>query len=322
MLRKNELTNQVHFLILLFAQFFWSLVPGIWSLNCVLFLAHAVDLCVLREKLIFGFNFICMCYLTGKKISNTEFNELMELGERMGFLSDELAIYKGFDYNMVHVIRANTETKQQERVKMQWGFLPFYLKTKEDVKKFRFGYKDESGKYHKPYTTLNATSEELLGKMFKDAALKRRCLVPVNCFYEWMHVTVVGKSGKLLKTPEKFPYLIEMKNEPEFYLAGVWQPWYDTETKTTTNTFAIVTTSANPLMKQIHNSKQRMPTILPGNVAEAWLFNDLSDQEILDIANYQVASGEMKATPLDKDFLKKQNPHEQTIYKEVPELVY
>ena len=75
-------------------------------------------------------------------------------------------------------------------------------------------------------------------------------------------------------------------------------------------------------MKQIHNSKERMPTILPGDLAEAWLYNDLNDQDILDIANYQVASGEMAAIPLHKDFLKNKNPHEEVIYKEVPELVY
>ena len=263
-----------------------------------------------------------MCYLTGRKISNTEFQELLELNERMGFLNEELAIYKGFDYNTYPVIRPAEGKRATEIAKMQWGFLPGYVKTKEDVKKFRFGYKDDAGKYHKPYTTLNATSEELLSKMFKDAALKRRCLVPVNCFYEWMHLTVVGKSGKLLKTPEKFPYLIEMRSEPEFYLAGIWQPWFDFESNATTNTFAIVTTSANGLMKQIHNSKERMPTILPGDLADAWLYNQLTDQEILDIANYQVASAEMAATPLDKDFLKKQNPHERTLYREVPELVY
>ena len=94
------------------------------------------------------------------------------------------------------------------------------------------------------------------------------------------------------------------------------------DTGITTDTFAIVTTDANTLMKQIHNSKERMPTILPGDVAEAWLYKDLNDQEILDIANYQVASAEMKATPLHKDFLKRDNPHEEVIYQEVPELVY
>jgi putative SOS response-associated peptidase YedK len=88
------------------------------------------------------------------------------------------------------------------------------------------------------------------------------------------------------------------------------------------DTYAIVTTAANTLMKQIHNSRERMPTILPGDLAEAWLYNDLSHQNILDIANYQVASAEMIAIPLDKDFLKKENPHEQVVYKDAPELVY
>jgi hypothetical protein len=47
-----------------------------------------------------------------------------------------------------------------------------------------------------------------------------------------------------------------------------------------------------------------MPTILPGDLAEAWLYKDLSDQEIVDIGNYQVSSVDMKAWPLHKDFLK------------------
>jgi putative SOS response-associated peptidase YedK len=112
-----------------------------------------------------------------------------------------------------------------------------------------------------------------------------------------------------------------MKNQEEFYMAGVWEPWFDTESKMITNTFSLITTVANSLMKQIHNSKERMPTILPGDLAEAWLYHDLSEQDILDIANYQVASEEMIATPLDKDFLKKANPHERVIYKEAPQLV-
>jgi hypothetical protein len=75
-------------------------------------------------------------------------------------------------------------------------------------------------------------------------------------------------------------------------------------------------------MKQIHNSKERMPTILPGDLAEAWLYKELSDQDILDIANYQCSSAEMIATALDKDFLKSSNPHAPVVYKDVPELVY
>jgi putative SOS response-associated peptidase YedK len=263
-----------------------------------------------------------MCYFTTRKISQTEYFQHLESGNNHAFLDPEVVIYKGFDHNMCLVERKVASTHQTERLKMQWGYLPPYLKNYEEVKKFRFGYKDANGVFQKGFTTLNATSEELLNKMFKEAALKRRCLVPVHGFFEWMHVMVVGKSGKLLKTPEKFPYLIRMRNESEFFLAAIWQPWFNAEIKMTINTFAIATTSANTLMKQIHNSKERMPTILPGNLAEAWLHHDLSEQEILDIANYQVASAEMIATPVHKDFLKRENPYEEVIYKEAPELVY
>ena len=262
-----------------------------------------------------------MCYYNGRRVTKDEYSRLKDLEKTIAFLNGELAIHKGFDYQDFPVIRPIAGSHQTERVDMQWGFLPSYLKNQEEVGKFRNGYKDAKGQYVRGYTTLNATSEQLLNKMYKDAALHRRCLIPSNGFYEWRHVQVVGTSGKLLKTPEKFPYLIEMRNEPEFYMAGVYQPWTNQDTKVTINTFAIVTTAANSLMKQIHNSKERMPTILPGNLTEAWLYNDLQDQEILDIANYQVASAEMKATLLYQDFLKRENPHEPAVDPRVENLI-
>jgi putative SOS response-associated peptidase YedK len=263
-----------------------------------------------------------MCYYNSTKVTREEYQELIDLEKVVAFLNEDFVIQKGFDYNDFPIVRPIAGTHETERVKMQWGFLPPTLKSEEEIKNFRFGYKDPSGRYVKGFITLNATSEELLNRMYKDAAKKRRCLIPSNGFYEWMHVQVVGKSGKLLKTAEKFPYLVRMKDQEEFYIAGVWQPCFIGETKTTVNTFALVTTVANSLMKQIHNSKERMPTILPGDLAQAWLYNDLSDQDILDIANYQAASAEMIATPLDKDFLKKPNPHERVVYTEAPVLVY
>ncbi len=263
-----------------------------------------------------------MCYYNGRKVTREEYSRLKELEKAVAFMNDEIFIAKGFDFDDWPVLIVKDGKHETERVNMEWGFLPPYLKDREAVKKFRTGYKDETGKYHQGYPCLNATSEELLNKIYKDAAKHHRCLIPSSGFYEWMHVQVVGKSGKLLKTPEKFPYLIQMENEPEFYMAGVWSPWKDKETNIVTNTFSLVTTVANKLMKQVHNSKERMPTILPGDLAEAWLYKDLSDDEILDIANYQAASAEMKATPLHKDFLKRTNPHEAVIYTEVPELIY
>jgi putative SOS response-associated peptidase YedK len=88
------------------------------------------------------------------------------------------------------VIRPLTGTHDMEKVRMQWGFLPSCLKNKEQVIKFIFGFKDETGKYQRPHTTLNATSEELLSNMYKHAAKNRRCLVPSNRFIHYYFVDI------------------------------------------------------------------------------------------------------------------------------------
>jgi putative SOS response-associated peptidase YedK len=228
----------------------------------------------------------------------------------MVYQGQEYIICKGFDYNTLPVFRPAAVGGGLEKVYMQWGFLPNYIRGQEQVDRFRRGYEDAAGKFHPPYTTLNATSEQLLDKMFKPAALHGRVLVPFSRFYEWRHVQVVGKSGKLLKTPEKFPYRVEMKDKSApWYLAGVSGSWTDDATGRKKDTFAIVTTEANSLMKQIHNSKERMPTILPARIAMDWLKPDLDEHGILDIANYQIASAEMEATLLEQPFLKADNPH-------------
>jgi putative SOS response-associated peptidase YedK len=264
-----------------------------------------------------------MCNYMGRRVTRAEYNELVSFAKKVAFLNDELAIYKGFDHNDIPVMKLIPGTKDLETVNMQWGFLPHKMKNDEAIRRFRFGYKPEGGKWIPGYTTLNATSEELLNKMFKHAALHRRILVPLEWFYEWRHIQVVGVSGKLLKTPEKFPYKIEMRDKAEpHYFAGIYNPTFNEDTKVTTNTFAITTTDANSLMRQIHNSKNRMPTILPPRIAEMWLNPDLDENGILDISNYQVASAEMIATPLHPDFLKNPNPHECVEDARVPKLEY
>lgn len=254
-----------------------------------------------------------MCYYYGRKVTRDEYNRFKEEEKKIAFLNKEFAIFKGFDYNSLPVLVLNTDTGNTERVEMEWSYLPSYVRSTEAAAKFRNGYKDETGKYHKGYTTLNFVSEEVMNRVFKES-IHTRCLVEFDWFYEWMHKQVVGKSGKLLKTPEKFPYWIELKEQGPHYFAGL----YNKNTKS----FAFATTEANSLMKQIHNSKERMPTILPGDLHKDWLSPDLSIDNILDLCNYQTATAQMKATPLDKDFLKKENPHERTVYAEAGELVY
>ena len=88
------------------------------------------------------------------------------------------------------------------------------------------------------------------------------------------------------------------------------------------DTFAIDTTKANSLMRQIHNSKNRMPVILPEHLADEWTDPGLTEKRIHELATYQYPSSAMKAHPIAKEFLKNEDPTEPFTYEILEELVY
>jgi putative SOS response-associated peptidase YedK len=172
-------------------------------------------------------------------------------------------------------------------------------------------------------TTLNAIGEELLlpGKMYREAALKRRCLFLSTGFYEWRHIFPMGKKGQPLKTAVKYPYHIRTKiNDEIHFTAGIWQPWTDKETGETVDTCALVTTKANKIMEQIHNSKKRMPCILTEELAGEWISDGLSEDRILELATFQYPTQQMEAWSIQKDFKTAFNPLETFEYADLPAL--
>lgn len=133
-------------------------------------------------------------------------------------------------------------------------------------------------------------------KMFRKAALQRRCLILSSEFYEWRHLYRLNKrTNQPLKTADKYPYHIGLKNKDYFFIAAIWQNWTDKDTGETVDTVALVTTEANPLMRQIHNSKNLMPTMLPDELAWEWMMQDLSEERITELATYQINTSEMEA---------------------------
>jgi len=265
-----------------------------------------------------------MCYYNGQKVTRSEFIRLKNLEKAISqypFLNRDLNI--GFDYGNGAVLKKIEGQEEFEIVEMEWGFLPGYIRNRQQAEKFRTGYKKENGQWQQPILTLNAMSEEMLlhNKMYQDAALKRRCLVLSSGFYEWRHVFPVGKkTGKPLKTAIKYPYHIGVKGREYFFMAGIWQPWKDIETGEYVETFSIVTTSANKLMEQIHNSKKRMPTILTEGLAWEWLFGEIGEQRITEIATFQFPAEQMEACTISKDFRNALDPAEAFIYEDLPPL--
>jgi putative SOS response-associated peptidase YedK len=124
---------------------------------------------------------------------------------------------------------------------MRWGFVPRWAKAPA-----------------KGAPLNNARAETVAVKpAFREAYRRRRCLVPMNGFYEWQ------RSGA-----EKTPYYIRMQDAGLFAVAGLYEYWPGDGTAAPMTTFTMLTTGPNALMQPIHD---RMPVIVPPAAYDAWL---------------------------------------------------
>ena len=270
-----------------------------------------------------------MCYYNAQKVTHAEFIRLKKLEktivERDFF--NRLVIV-GFDFGSTTVLKPIEGEEDFEIVQMEWGFLPDPLKwpfieTRQDAFKIRRGYTDARGKFIQPLNFLNAVSEELLqpNKVYRQAALQRRCIIPSSGFYDWRHIFPLNKrTGQPLKTAVKYPYRVMVKDKEIFWIAGIWNQWTDAETGETIDTCSIVTTEANLVMSQIHNSKKRMPTMLNDELAWEWMFGKLDEKRISEIARWQIPWQDLSYYTLTKDFLNSHDPLKEFIYPELPAL--
>jgi len=143
-----------------------------------------------------------------------------------------------------------------------WGFIPWWTKGLEAGLKLRV-------------QTLNCISEEMYEKpAFRDAAKEgRRCLIPCSGFFEWRWMDEKGKS--------KVPYFVSVPGSKLFSLAGLYTTFHDRATDQRYHTYTVLTTRANPLMEKIHNSKKRMPVIIPREYEQDWLSPALTETDVL-----------------------------------------
>jgi putative SOS response-associated peptidase YedK len=102
---------------------------------------------------------------------------------------------------------------------------------------------------------------------FRYAFQKRRCLVPVDAYYEWQRAGDVRQ-----------PYAITRPDGRPIALAGLWAGWKDEDTGEVIRSFTIVTTAANAMMAPIHD---RMPVVIPEEHWDAWLDPARTDAEAL-----------------------------------------
>lgn len=134
---------------------------------------------------------------------------------------------------------------------------------------------------------FNARAETLsTSPAFRAALKRRRCLVPVDSFYEWR------RAGKVRQ-----PFRISRTDGRPLALAGLWAGWRDPETDEVRRTFTIVTTSPNDLMRPIHN---RMPVILEPDAWARWLDPTLPDRGELNGLLVPAEDGSLEAYPVSR----------------------
>ncbi len=183
-----------------------------------------------------------MCYQT--KITKQK----EEIAQRFKVDISDLKLFNptefcsAFEYPKTPVI---TNLNPEKAVLYNWGLIPSWT---EDISIRNY--------------TLNARIETLTEKSsFKDV-IQNRCLVIANGFYEWQWVT---KSGS-----KKQKYLMTLSNEELFAFAGIFSEWTNFNNEKI-HSYSIITTQANDLMSEIHNTKQRMPVILKKEDEQHWL---------------------------------------------------
>ncbi|HEU0237074.1 MAG TPA: SOS response-associated peptidase [Candidatus Limnocylindrales bacterium] len=172
----------------------------------------------------------------------TQERSTSELAEIFG--ATDLADDPGGRYNVAPTDEAAVVVQRDERraiVRYRWGLVPHWSD-------------DARGAARR----INARAETVgSSPAFRESFAQRRCLVPVDSFYEWRREGAVRQ-----------PYRVVRTDGRPLALAGLWSGWRDPADGVVRRTFTIVTSAPNLLVSTLHD---RMPVVVPDDAWERWL---------------------------------------------------
>ena len=152
---------------------------------------------------------------------------------------------------------------------MRWGLLPWW-----------------STKAKTSYSFFNARAETMAGsKVFSHAwRAGRRCLVPIDNFYEW-------------RTADKQPFAIALANRSTMALGGLWETWRGKDGSSPVKSFTIITVPADGTLRELHD---RAPVIIGSENWGAWLGEEATTIEELIAMLRPIAAERLTMWPVSK----------------------
>lgn len=147
---------------------------------------------------------------------------------------------------------------------MRWGLVPPWAKAGPD------GAPEAKGPM-----LINARADKVTtSPAFRASAKSRRCLVPMDGYYEWrVNPPKAGQKSR------KTPYFMYRDDGEPLLVAGLWSVWKPANDKPPLLSCTIITTDAPGELGEIHD---RMPLVLPERDWDRWLDPDAPvDEELL-----------------------------------------
>lgn len=194
--------------------------------------------------------------MCGRVFIKSSFAELMDAfadvkrGDNLEGLADGPR-FNGPPSYSYPIIVADADAVRGRFTVAKWGLVPSWIK--------------EAKPKLQP---ANARCETLkTNGLFRGAYRARRCLVPVDGYFEW----------KAIKRKRQ-PYALAMADGKPFCLAGIWETRRDPVTDTEQTTFAIVTCTPNELVGTIHD---RMPVILHAKDYARWIGSEPDPADLM-----------------------------------------
>jgi putative SOS response-associated peptidase YedK len=163
------------------------------------------------------------------------------------------------------IIRQSAPEASLRFEQFHWGLLPSWTKNPKSSRR-----------------PINARAETVAEKpMFRDLLRERRCVVPIDGYYEWRTTS----SGKV-------PFWFHLKSGEPFFLAGLWDRWHAGRPDELAS-YILMTTQPNEVAAKVHD---RMPVLLHAHDVPRWLGNSTNVEDLLR----PYPAKEMEARPVSR----------------------